>query len=174
MIWLGRVNTFVPVLQASLAQTAKLVSIFFLYSSPPLFTHLFQNHLFVFLSFHDILSSLRSDRTTFQMWFWVLLCNNFFSFKGVLGLSSTGHSKLRDNNTLVTQSCVLSDARFRDLFEVSKSNSWKTTPSSQTTLLPRELFLTMFYTINLPPLLVIKKGFMTVIVFSMTSSVHCL
>ena len=79
MIWLGRVNTFVPVLQASLAQTAKLVSIFFLYSSPPLFTHLFQNHLFVFLSFHDILSSLRFDRTTFQMWFWVLLCNHFLS-----------------------------------------------------------------------------------------------
>ena len=42
--------------------------------------------------------------------------------------------------------------------EISKSNSWKTTTFSKTTSLQRELFLTMFYTINLSPLLVIKKG----------------
>ena len=33
--------------------------------------------------------------------------------------------------------------------EVSKSNSWKITSFSKTTSLQRELFLTMFYTINL-------------------------
>ena len=44
--------------------------------------------------------------------------------------------------------------------EVSKSNSWKSTSFSKTTSLQREPFLTMFYTINLSPLLVIKKGFM--------------
>ena len=38
--------------------------------------------------------------------------------------------------------------------EVSKSNSWKIT--SLTMSLQRELFLTMFYTINLYPLLIIK------------------
>ena len=32
--------------------------------------------------------------------------------------------------------------------------------------LQRELFLTMFYTINLSPLLVIKKGFMIIIILS--------
>ena len=41
-----------------------------------------------------------------------------------------------------------------------KSNSWKIT------LLQRELFLTMFNTINLSPLLVIKKGFMIIIILS--------
>ena len=44
--------------------------------------------------------------------------------------------------------------------EVSKSNSWKITLFSKTRLLQREPFLTMFYTINLFPLLVTKKGFM--------------
>ena len=40
--------------------------------------------------------------------------------------------------------------------EVSKSNSWKITSFSKTTSLQREPFLTMFYTINLSPLLVTK------------------
>ena len=40
--------------------------------------------------------------------------------------------------------------------EVSKSNSWKITSFSITTSLQREPFLTMFYTINLSPLLVSK------------------
>ena len=48
--------------------------------------------------------------------------------------------------------------------EVSKSNSWKITSFSKTTSLQRELFLTMFYTINLSPVLVIKKGFMLIII----------
>ena len=51
-------------------------------------------------------------------------------------------------------------------FEVSKSNLWKITSFSKTTSLQRELFLTMFYTINLSPLLLIKKGFMMVIILS--------
>ena len=42
--------------------------------------------------------------------------------------------------------------------EVSKSNSLKITSFSKTTSLQRELFLAMFYTINLSPLLVTKKG----------------
>ena len=44
--------------------------------------------------------------------------------------------------------------------EVSKSNLWKITSFSNSMALQRELFLTMFYTINLSPLLVTKKGFM--------------
>ena len=40
--------------------------------------------------------------------------------------------------------------------EVSKSNSWKITYFSKTTSLQREPFLTMFYTINLYPLLISK------------------
>ena len=50
--------------------------------------------------------------------------------------------------------------------EGSKSNSWKITSFSKITSLQRELFLTMFYTINLSPLLVIKKGFMVIIILS--------
>ena len=50
--------------------------------------------------------------------------------------------------------------------EVSKSNPLKITSFLKTTLLQRELFLTMFYTINLSPLLVTKKGFMLVIILS--------
>ena len=64
-------------------------------------------------------------------------------------------SKLRDNNerknTLVTQSCVRLDGWFR-----LKTNSWKITSFSKTTPLQRELFLTMFYTANLSPLLATK------------------
>ena len=41
--------------------------------------------------------------------------------------------------------------------EVSKSNSWKITSFSKTTSLQREPFLTMFYTINLSPLLFYKE-----------------
>ena len=40
--------------------------------------------------------------------------------------------------------------------EVSKSNSWKITSFSKTKSLQRGPFLTMFYTINLSPLLVTK------------------
>ena len=47
--------------------------------------------------------------------------------------------------------------------EVSKSNSGEITSFSS---VQRELFLTMFYTINLSPLLVIKKGFMMIIILS--------
>ena len=36
--------------------------------------------------------------------------------------------------------------------EASKSNWWKITSSSKTLSLQRELFLTMFYTINLSPI----------------------
>ena len=50
--------------------------------------------------------------------------------------------------------------------EVSKSSSWKITSFSKTTTLQRKLFLTMFYTINLSPLLAIKKGFMMIIILS--------
>ena len=42
----------------------------------------------------------------------------------------------------------------------------KLTSFSKTKSLQRELFLTMFYTINLSPLLVIKKGFMMIIILS--------
>ena len=38
--------------------------------------------------------------------------------------------------------------------------SWKNTSFSKTMLLQRELFLTMFYTINSSPLLVTKYSFM--------------
>ena len=47
--------------------------------------------------------------------------------------------------------------------EVSKSNSWKIASFSKTTSLQRELFLTMFYTINFSLLLVTKKGFIIII-----------
>ena len=50
--------------------------------------------------------------------------------------------------------------------EVSKSNSWKITSFSKTMLLQRELFLTLFYTINISPLLVTKEGFMLIIILS--------
>jgi hypothetical protein len=41
--------------------------------------------------------------------------------------------------------------------EVSKSNSWKITSFLKTMALQRELFLTMFYTINLSPLIAPRK-----------------
>ena len=50
--------------------------------------------------------------------------------------------------------------------EVSKSNSRKITSFSKTIALQREPFLTMFYTINLSPLLIAKKGFMLIIILS--------
>ena len=50
--------------------------------------------------------------------------------------------------------------------EVSKSNSWKITSFSKTMSLQREPFLRMFFTINLSPLLVTKKGFMLIIILS--------
>ena len=50
--------------------------------------------------------------------------------------------------------------------KVSKSNSWKITSFSKTTLLKREPFLPMFYTINLSPLLATKTGFVLLSIFS--------
>ena len=50
--------------------------------------------------------------------------------------------------------------------EVSKSNLMKITSFSKTTPLQRELFLTMFYTMNLSPLLVTKQGFVLIIILS--------
>ena len=50
--------------------------------------------------------------------------------------------------------------------EVSKSHSWKITSFSKTMELQREPLLTMFYTINLSPFLVTKKGVMLIIIFS--------
>ena len=47
--------------------------------------------------------------------------------------------------------------------EVSKSNSLKITSFSKTTLLQREPFLTMFYTVNLS---LFMKGFMLIIILS--------
>ena len=50
--------------------------------------------------------------------------------------------------------------------EVLKSNSWKNTLKcfSKTMSLQREPFLTMFYTINLSPLLITKKGLELIII----------
>ena len=39
--------------------------------------------------------------------------------------------------------------------------------------LQRELFLTMFYIINLSPLLITKWAFMRIIILSNTNSVNC-
>ena len=50
--------------------------------------------------------------------------------------------------------------------EVSNSNSLKITSYWKTTSLQREPFLTMFYTINLSQLLITKKGFMPIIIWS--------
>ena len=50
--------------------------------------------------------------------------------------------------------------------EVSKSKSWEISSFSKTMALQREPFLTTFYTINLSPLLVTKKGFMPIIILS--------
>ena len=54
----------------------------------------------------------------------------------------------------------------RSKSEVSKSNLGKITSFSKTMALQREPFLTMFYTNNLSPLLVTKKGFMLIIILS--------
>ena len=59
--------------------------------------------------------------------------------------------------------------------EGSKSNTWKTIYFSKTTLLQREPFLTMFYTIISSPLLVTKYVFMLAILLSNYQySVQCL
>ena len=50
--------------------------------------------------------------------------------------------------------------------EVSKSNLWNITSLSKTSSLQREPFLTMFYTINLSPLLLTKWGFVLIIILS--------
>ena len=76
---------------------------------------------------------------------------------------------MKEEKTLVTRSCVVKMVDFEtssSKSEVSKSNSWKITSFSKTMALQREMFLTMFYTINLSPLLVTKKGFMLIIISS--------
>ena len=77
---------------------------------------------------------------------------------------------MKEKNTIVTRSCeyfqMLDFETSKSYSEVSKSNSWKTTSFSKTTLLQREPFLTMFYTINLCPLLVTKYGFMLIVTLS--------
>ena len=52
----------------------------------------------------------------------------------------------------------------------SKPEVWKTISFSKTTELQSELFLTMFYTINLSPKLVIKKGFKTFMIIIILSN----
>ena len=83
-------------------------------------------------------------------------------------------SKLRDNNKRKKSPLSHGVVCFQMLdfetsnskSEVSKSNSWEITSFSKTMALQREPFLTMFYTINLSPLLVTKKGFMLTIILS--------
>ena len=73
-------------------------------------------------------------------------------------------SKLRDNNERKKHPCHTKLCAFRCLISrpqvlnlrSQKSNSWKVTSFSKTRSLQRELFLTMFYTINLSSLLVTK------------------
>ena len=83
-------------------------------------------------------------------------------------------SNLRDNNerknTLVTQTCVRLDGWFRDHkfwiwgleIKIIRGNYF----FLETMALQREPFLTMFYTINLSPLLVTKKSFMLIIILT--------
>ena len=86
-------------------------------------------------------------------------------------------TKLRDNNerknTLIAPwspevACfqMLDFETSNSKSEVSKSNPWKIISFSKTTSLQRELFPTMFYTIDLSPLLTIKNGFMIIIILS--------
>ena len=77
-------------------------------------------------------------------------------------------SKLRDNNEKEKNTIVASWSQEVVCFQmldfktsnsktkVSKSKLWKITSFSKTKSLQRELFLTMFYTTNLSPLLVTK------------------
>ena len=74
-------------------------------------------------------------------------------------------SRLRDNKERKKHHCHTKLCAFDQMldFETSKSNSkvlksnsWKSTSFSKTALLQKELFLTMFYTINLFLLLVTK------------------
>ena len=71
---------------------------------------------------------------------------------------------MKEKNTLVAPSShevvcfqMLDFKTSNSKSEVSKSNLRKITTLSKTTSLHREPFLTMFYTINLSPLLIIKK-----------------
>ena len=72
-------------------------------------------------------------------------------------------SKLRENNErntnlshVVVCFLMLDFETSNSKSEVSKSNSWKSTSFSKTTLLQREPFLTMFYTFNSSPFVVTK------------------
>ena len=83
-------------------------------------------------------------------------------------------SNLRDNYERKKHPCHTKLCAFRWLIfetsssksEVFKSNSWKITSFSKTTFLQREPFLTMFYTINLSPLIVTKWGIILIIILS--------
>ena len=79
---------------------------------------------------------------------------------------------LLSHEVVCFQMLDLENSNFK--LEVSKSNSWKITSFSKTTLLSREPFLTMLYTTNSSPLLVTKWGFMLIIIWVITNSVHCL
>ena len=83
-------------------------------------------------------------------------------------------SHLQDNNERIKHPCHTKLCAFRWLISRPqvlnlrslKSNSWKITSFSKTLALQREPFLTMFYTINLSPLLVTKTGFMLITILS--------
>ena len=87
----------------------------------------------------------------------------YLNNRSVKNLPQNWSSTLRDNNerknTNVTRSCVLSCliSEPQNLNRRSRNQiPEKTTSFSKTTLLQRERFLTMFYTINSSPLLVTK------------------
>ena len=90
-------------------------------------------------------------------------------------------SELRDNNerkkTPLSHKVVcfqmLDFETSNSKLGVSKSNSWKITSFPKTSSLQREPFLTMFYTINLSPLIINKRGFL-IILSNITNSVHCI
>ena len=79
-------------------------------------------------------------------------------------------SKLRENderkNTFVGRICVLSDRNKRLLARSLLLFEWEITSFSKTTLLQRESFPTMFYTINSSPVLVTKSVFKLIFVLS--------
>ena len=81
-------------------------------------------------------------------------------------LSHHGHTKLCAFICLISRPQIL-NLRYRNQVRVKLLFFLKTRS------LQRELFLTMFYTINLSTLLVIKKGFMIIIFWVITNSVHC-
>ena len=64
---------------------------------------------------------------------------------------------MKENKIIIfTRRCVLDFETSKSNSDVSKSNSWKITSFTKNTLIQREPFLKMFYTINLSPLLFTK------------------